>query len=111
MVVHKYTGLARKLNRGVVRGVRVDPQIGSAELAGGATTSCGGSNLPDPPAMALDLQCMKQAVRLRRECACCVSQAAEENDCAIFIHPWDMQRDGRMKKYFLPWLVGKTFET
>lgn len=39
----------------------------------------------------------------------CVSavQAAEELDCSIFVHPWDMQTDGRMAKYWLPWLVGK----
>lgn len=33
-------------------------------------------------------------------------QAAEENNCAIFVHPWDMDQGGRMKKYWLPWLVG-----
>jgi len=33
-------------------------------------------------------------------------QAAEENDCALFVHPWDMEMGGRMQKYFLPWLVG-----
>lgn len=38
-------------------------------------------------------------------------QAAEEHDCAIFVHPWDMQMDGRMKKYWLPWLVGMPGET
>jgi len=36
-------------------------------------------------------------------------QAAEANDCAIFVHPWDMQMDGRMKNYFLPWLVGRPY--
>ena len=25
----------------------------------------------------------------------------------IFVHPWDMQLDGRMQQYWLPWLVGK----
>jgi len=39
-----------------------------------------------------------------------VNQAAEDNDCAILVHPWDMPRDGRMQKYFLPWLVGKDFK-
>ena len=34
------------------------------------------------------------------------SKAAEELGATIFIHPWDMQLDGRMKKYWLPWLVG-----
>jgi len=43
IVVHKYTGLARKWNRGVVRGVRVDlPQRGSAELSGGQLPLAGG---------------------------------------------------------------------
>jgi len=53
---------------------------------------------------------MKLAVKLCGECAWCVSQAAEQNDCAIFVHPWDMQMSGRMQKYFLPWLVGKFLE-
>ncbi|BFZ02170.1 hypothetical protein BsWGS_05209 [Bradybaena similaris] len=35
--------------------------------------------------------------------------AAEENNCAIFVHPWDMDQGGRMKKYWLPWLVGGSF--
>ena len=35
IVVHKYTGLARKWNQRVVRGVRVDPQKSSAEFSGG----------------------------------------------------------------------------
>ena len=38
-------------------------------------------------------------------------QAAEEVNCGIFIHPWDMQLDGRMEKYWLPWLVGMPAET
>ncbi|KAE8299526.1 2-amino-3-carboxymuconate-6-semialdehyde decarboxylase [Larimichthys crocea] len=37
--------------------------------------------------------------------------AAEELGCSIFIHPWDMQTDGRMAKYWLPWLVGMPSET
>lgn len=37
--------------------------------------------------------------------------AAEELGAAIFVHPWDMQLDGRMKKYWLPWLVGMPAET
>lgn len=36
-----------------------------------------------------------------------VVQAAEELGCSIFVHPWDMQTDGRMAKYWLPWLVGE----
>lgn len=37
--------------------------------------------------------------------------AAEELGCSLFIHPWDMQTDGRMNKYWLPWLVGMPAET
>ena len=25
----------------------------------------------------------------------------------IFVHPWDMQLDGRMQQYWLPWLMGE----
>ncbi|XP_041116514.1 2-amino-3-carboxymuconate-6-semialdehyde decarboxylase [Polyodon spathula] len=37
--------------------------------------------------------------------------AAEELKCSLFVHPWDMQTDGRMSKYWLPWLVGMPAET
>ncbi|XP_071943728.1 2-amino-3-carboxymuconate-6-semialdehyde decarboxylase-like [Antedon mediterranea] len=37
--------------------------------------------------------------------------AAEELDCSIFVHPWDMEMSGRMSKYWLPWLVGMPAET
>ncbi|XP_064647810.1 2-amino-3-carboxymuconate-6-semialdehyde decarboxylase-like isoform X2 [Lineus longissimus] len=40
-----------------------------------------------------------------------IFQAAEENNCSLFVHPWDMQLDGRMQKYWLPWLVGMPAET
>lgn len=40
-----------------------------------------------------------------------VYAAAEELDCSLFVHPWDMQTDGRMAKYWLPWLVGMPAET
>ncbi|XP_015213998.2 2-amino-3-carboxymuconate-6-semialdehyde decarboxylase isoform X2 [Lepisosteus oculatus] len=40
-----------------------------------------------------------------------VYAAAEELNCSLFIHPWDMQTDGRMSKYWLPWLVGMPAET
>lgn len=40
-----------------------------------------------------------------------IFRAAEEHDCAIFVHPWDMEQTGRMKKYWLPWLVGMPAET
>ncbi|XP_059822259.1 2-amino-3-carboxymuconate-6-semialdehyde decarboxylase isoform X3 [Hypanus sabinus] len=38
-----------------------------------------------------------------------VYAAAEKLKCAIFVHPWNMKTDGRMSKYWLPWLVGGTF--
>ncbi|XP_050418327.2 2-amino-3-carboxymuconate-6-semialdehyde decarboxylase isoform X1 [Patella vulgata] len=40
-----------------------------------------------------------------------VFAAAEESECCIFVHPWDMEQSGRMKKYWLPWLVGMPAET
>ena len=30
-------------------------------------------------------------------------KACEELGAAVFIHPWGMQVDGRMKKYWMPW--------
>lgn len=38
-------------------------------------------------------------------------QAAEELGAAVFIHPWDMVGQDKMKKYWLPWLVGMPAET
>ncbi|XP_075037060.1 2-amino-3-carboxymuconate-6-semialdehyde decarboxylase [Mixophyes fleayi] len=40
-----------------------------------------------------------------------VFAAAEELNCSIFVHPWDMPMDRRMSKYWLPWLVGMPAET
>ncbi|KAM7104177.1 2-amino-3-carboxymuconate-6-semialdehyde decarboxylase isoform 3-T3 [Molossus nigricans] len=40
-----------------------------------------------------------------------VYAAAEKLNCSLFVHPWDMQMDGRMAKYWLPWLVGMPAET
>ncbi|XP_058050102.1 2-amino-3-carboxymuconate-6-semialdehyde decarboxylase isoform X2 [Ahaetulla prasina] len=40
-----------------------------------------------------------------------VYAAAEQLNCCLFVHPWDMQTDGRMSKYWLPWLVGMPTET
>ncbi|XP_069880231.1 2-amino-3-carboxymuconate-6-semialdehyde decarboxylase isoform X3 [Dipodomys merriami] len=40
-----------------------------------------------------------------------VYAAAERLNCSLFVHPWDMQMDGRMAKYWLPWLVGMPAET
>ncbi len=37
--------------------------------------------------------------------------AAEQLGAAIFVHPWDMFGQERMKKYWLPWLVGMPAET
>ncbi|KAB1278839.1 2-amino-3-carboxymuconate-6-semialdehyde decarboxylase [Camelus dromedarius] len=31
---------------------------------------------------------------------------AEKLNCSLFVHPWDMQMDGRMAKYWFPWLIG-----
>ncbi|GMS89736.1 hypothetical protein PENTCL1PPCAC_11911, partial [Pristionchus entomophagus] len=37
---------------------------------------------------------------------------AESLDVSLFIHPWDMHNwDGRLSKYWLPWLVGMPSET
>ncbi|MEZ5046767.1 MAG: amidohydrolase family protein [Chitinophagaceae bacterium] len=38
-------------------------------------------------------------------------QAAEELNCSIFIHPWEMMGEKTMMKYWLPWLVGMPGET
>jgi aminocarboxymuconate-semialdehyde decarboxylase len=32
-------------------------------------------------------------------------QACEDLGAAVFVHPWDMQEDGRMAKYWFPWYV------
>jgi aminocarboxymuconate-semialdehyde decarboxylase len=40
-----------------------------------------------------------------------VWSAAEELNAAIFVHPWDMLGKERMRKYWLPWLVGMPAET
>jgi aminocarboxymuconate-semialdehyde decarboxylase len=40
-----------------------------------------------------------------------VWSAAEQTDAAIFVHPWDMLGKQRMRKYWLPWLVGMPAET
>ncbi len=36
---------------------------------------------------------------------------AEELNCALFVHPWDMMGEQQMQKYWLPWLVGMPAET
>lgn len=35
----------------------------------------------------------------------------EKINCPIFIHPWEMMGHNKMKKYWLPWLVGMPAET
>ncbi|XP_076327936.1 LOW QUALITY PROTEIN: 2-amino-3-carboxymuconate-6-semialdehyde decarboxylase-like [Tachypleus tridentatus] len=40
-----------------------------------------------------------------------VYKTAQDLDCSIFVHPWDMEEGGRMSKYWLPWLVGMPAET
>ncbi len=37
--------------------------------------------------------------------------AAEQLQCAIFIHPWEMMGEEQMQDYWLPWLVGMPAET
>ena len=38
-------------------------------------------------------------------------KAAEDLDCCIFVHPWEMMGEKEMTKYWLPWLVGMPAET
>ncbi len=38
-------------------------------------------------------------------------EAAQELNCSIFIHPWDMMGEEQITKYWLPWLVGMPAET
>ncbi|HYF30802.1 MAG TPA: amidohydrolase family protein [Chitinophagaceae bacterium] len=38
-------------------------------------------------------------------------EAAEKNNCALFVHPWEMMGEKDMEKYWLPWLVGMPAET
>jgi aminocarboxymuconate-semialdehyde decarboxylase len=39
-----------------------------------------------------------------------LKRAAELNAC-VFVHPWDMLGGDRMKRYWMPWLVGMPAET
>src|SRR4030095_393521 len=39
-----------------------------------------------------------------------VSAAAAELGAAVFVHPWDMMGEARMRRYWLPWLVGMPAE-
>jgi len=38
-------------------------------------------------------------------------KAAEEWNCSLFVHPWEMMGEKQMEKYWLPWLVGMPAET
>jgi aminocarboxymuconate-semialdehyde decarboxylase len=40
-----------------------------------------------------------------------IFEAAERLGACIFVHPWEMCGRDRMKKYWLPWLVGMPAET
>lgn len=40
-----------------------------------------------------------------------VFERAAELSAAVFIHPWDMLAPERMKKYWMPWLVGMPAES
>lgn len=40
-----------------------------------------------------------------------VFEAAAELGAAVFVHPWEMIGQERMKQYWLPWLVGMPAET
>jgi aminocarboxymuconate-semialdehyde decarboxylase len=38
-------------------------------------------------------------------------KAAEELDCALFVHPWEMMGEEQTQQYWLPWLIGMPAET
>jgi aminocarboxymuconate-semialdehyde decarboxylase len=38
-------------------------------------------------------------------------EAAENLNCALFVHPWEMMGEKDMQQYWLPWLVGMPAET
>ena len=40
-----------------------------------------------------------------------VFQACQEMNMPAFVHPWDMMAQDKMKKYWLPWLVGMPAES
>ncbi len=37
--------------------------------------------------------------------------AAQDLGAAVFVHPWEMMGEDKMRKYWLPWLVGMPAET
>tara|TARA_B100001029_G_scaffold178429_1_gene185173 strand:- start:703 stop:1722 length:1020 start_codon:yes stop_codon:yes gene_type:complete len=40
-----------------------------------------------------------------------IFEYAEQIDCSIFVHPWEMMGQTDLNKYWLPWLVGMPAET
>ena len=40
-----------------------------------------------------------------------IFEACQDLDMAVFVHPWNMMGMEKMKKYWLPWLVGMPAET
>ena len=40
-----------------------------------------------------------------------IFEACEALSLSLFIHPWQMMGMSKMKKYWLPWLVGMPAET
>jgi len=38
-------------------------------------------------------------------------EKAQELDCSIFVHPWEMMGSEHVERYWLPWLVGMPAET
>lgn len=40
-----------------------------------------------------------------------IFEACQDLDMAVFVHPWNMMGMDKMKKYWLPWLVGMPAET
>lgn len=40
-----------------------------------------------------------------------VFEACQDLDMSVFVHPWEMMGEEKMKRYWLPWLVGMPAET
>ena len=40
-----------------------------------------------------------------------IFQACQEMNIPVFVHPWDMMAQDKMRKYWLPWLVGMPAES
>lgn len=50
-------------------------------------------------------------LNLNEECFFPIFEACEGLGMAVFVHPWNMMGMDRMKRYWLPWLVGMPAET